>query len=110
MKKVYPIDTEKGSLSLKADDKKLELHFPPSAIKNLKEGDKVSVSMTIAAATGGTAMEGKSSTSAGSEGVGAEAKGRMGVGTKDTGVEAKAGAGVGTTGVEAKGGVGIEDK
>lgn len=106
------IDTEKGSLTLKTDDKKLDLHFPPSAIKNLKEGDKVSVSLAIAASTGGTAMESKSSTSAGSEGVGAEAKGSVGMGTKDTGVEAKAGAGVGTTdtGVKAEGGMGMGTK
>jgi len=96
------IDTEKGSLSLKTDDKKLDLHFPPSAIQDFKEGDKVSVSLAIAAAPGGAATESKSSPSAGSEGVGAEAKGSVGVGTKDTGVEAKAGVEAGTTALERK--------
>ncbi|MGH7964073.1 MAG: hypothetical protein ACRERD_20010, partial [Candidatus Binatia bacterium] len=104
------IDTEKGTLSLKTEDETLELQFPPSAIRNMKEGDKASVSLAIAAGPASADMEGKSSAESG--GMGAEAKGSVGVGTKDTGVGANVGAGVGTTGtgVGANVGAGVGTK
>lgn len=51
---VTKIDATKGMVSLKTDEGDLDLHFPPSALQGIKEGDRVEVQLAIrpAAAAG----------------------------------------------------------
>lgn len=44
---VTKIDATKGMISLKTDEGALDLHFPPSALQGIKEGDRVEVQMAI---------------------------------------------------------------
>jgi len=48
---VTKIDQKKGQLTLKTSDGNLELHFPPSALENVKKGDRVSVELALKADT-----------------------------------------------------------
>jgi hypothetical protein len=53
--KIISIDKEKGHVKVDAQGEKMDLHFPSSALQNLKEGDQVTVSLGIkAAGTSGT--------------------------------------------------------
>jgi hypothetical protein len=58
---VTKIDHEKGALTLKTDEGDMELHFPPSALSNIKEGERVEVQMAIrpASAPGARGPSGK---------------------------------------------------
>jgi hypothetical protein len=47
MGEVTKIDSAKGMVSLKTDEGNLDLHFPPSALQGIKEGDRVEVQMAI---------------------------------------------------------------
>ena len=53
---ISKIDHEKGTVTLDTGETPLALHFPPSVLKDMKEGDKVAVEMSISrnvpAATG----------------------------------------------------------
>jgi hypothetical protein len=51
---VTKIDATKGMVSLKTDEGDLDLHFPPSALQGIKEGDRVEIQLAIrpAAAAG----------------------------------------------------------
>jgi len=44
---ITKIDHDSGKLSLDAEGTMLDLHFPPPAIKDMKEGDRVAVEMSI---------------------------------------------------------------
>jgi hypothetical protein len=44
---VTKIDAAKGNVSLKTDEGDLDLHFPPSALQGIKEGDRVEVQLGI---------------------------------------------------------------
>ncbi|MDD5329034.1 MAG: hypothetical protein PHX38_03455 [Sulfuricella sp.] len=44
---VEKIDAGKGTLTLKTGEGDLMLHFPPSALKDVKQGDTVSVQLGI---------------------------------------------------------------
>jgi hypothetical protein len=44
---ITKIDHQKGTLSIHTAEAPLDLHFPPSAIADLKVGDKVSVQLAI---------------------------------------------------------------
>lgn len=50
---VTKIDHEKGMLTLKTDEGDMDLHFPPSALSNIKEGERVEVHMAIRPASAG---------------------------------------------------------
>ena len=58
---ISKLDRDKGTLTLKAaNNEELELHFPPAALQNYKEGDQVAVHLGITKAggqMGGTAGE-----------------------------------------------------
>jgi hypothetical protein len=41
------IDHQKGTLSIRTAEAPLDLHFPPSAIADMKVGDRVSVQLAI---------------------------------------------------------------
>ncbi|HEV8712501.1 MAG TPA: hypothetical protein VGX03_06700 [Candidatus Binatia bacterium] len=47
---ISKIDHNEGTLTLKTAKEDLELHFPPAAIKDYKEGDQVTVQLGIAKA------------------------------------------------------------
>jgi Cu/Ag efflux protein CusF len=47
MGEVTKIDSAKGMVTLKTDEGDLDLHFPPSALQGIKEGDRVEVQMAI---------------------------------------------------------------
>jgi hypothetical protein len=49
---VTRIDQTKGTLSLKTADGTMDLHFPPSALANIKKGDRVAVELALKPATG----------------------------------------------------------
>jgi hypothetical protein len=51
---VTKIDSAKGSVTLKTDEGDLDLHFPPSALQGIKEGDRVEVQLAIRPAAGTT--------------------------------------------------------
>ena len=47
MGEVTKIDSSKGMVTLKTDEGDLDLHFPPSALQGIKEGDRVEVQLAI---------------------------------------------------------------
>jgi len=55
MGEVTKIDEAKGTVSLKTDEGDMDLHFPPAALKGIKEGDRVEVQMAIRPASGSSA-------------------------------------------------------
>ena len=57
---VTKVDQTKGTLSLKTHEGTLDLHFPPSALSNVKKGDHVSVELALKPS--GSASMGGSST------------------------------------------------
>jgi len=52
--RITDIDKNKGHVKIDAQGEKLDLHFPQSALQNLREGEEVTVSLGIKPA-GGTA-------------------------------------------------------
>src|SRR5262245_56062456 len=44
---VTRVDQKKGELKLKTAEGMLDLHFPPSALTNVKKGDRVSVELAL---------------------------------------------------------------
>ncbi len=58
MGEVTKIDAAKGMVSVKTDEGDMDLHFPPSALQGLKEGDRVEVQLAIRPAAGGPASKG----------------------------------------------------
>ena len=50
--RITDIDKEKGRVKVDAQGEKLDLHFPQSALRNLNEGDQVTVSLGIKPASG----------------------------------------------------------
>jgi len=58
--RVTTIDRDHGRLSLRTADDTLELHFPPSAIRTIKQGDTVTARLAIEAIHG-TSTEGAGS-------------------------------------------------
>jgi hypothetical protein len=59
---VTKVDQRKGSLTLKTAEGNLDLHFPPSALQNVKKGDRISVELAMKPA--GSASLGGSSPAA----------------------------------------------
>jgi cold shock CspA family protein len=53
MGEVTKIDSTKGMVTLKTDEGDLDLHFPPSALQGIKEGDRVEVQLSIRPAGAG---------------------------------------------------------
>jgi hypothetical protein len=47
MGEVTKIDSAKGMVTLKTDEGDMDLHFPPSALQGIKEGDRVEVQLAI---------------------------------------------------------------
>jgi hypothetical protein len=52
---VTRIDQTKGTVSLKTAEGTMDLHFPPSALANIKKGDRVAVELALKPATGPSA-------------------------------------------------------
>lgn len=48
---VTEVDHNQGKLKLKTQEGTLDLHFPPSALQNVKKGDRVSVELALKADT-----------------------------------------------------------
>jgi hypothetical protein len=57
MGEVTKVDATKGTVSLKTDEGDMDLHFPPSALQGIKEGDRVEVQMAIRPAAGSAASK-----------------------------------------------------
>jgi hypothetical protein len=57
MGEVKKVDAAKGTVTLKTDEGDLDLHFPPSALQGMKEGDRVEVQLAIRPAAGGAASK-----------------------------------------------------
>jgi len=55
MGEVTKLDASKGMLTLKTDEGDMDLHFPPSALQGIKEGDRVEVQLAIRPASGSPA-------------------------------------------------------
>jgi hypothetical protein len=47
MGEVTKIDSAKGMVTVKTDEGNLDLHFPPSALQGMKEGDRVELQLSI---------------------------------------------------------------
>jgi hypothetical protein len=47
MGEVSKIDSAKGMVTVKTDEGDLDLHFPPSALQGMKEGDRVELQLAI---------------------------------------------------------------
>ena len=56
---VTRIDAKKGTMTLKTAEGNLDLHFPPSALSNVKKGDRVTVELAMKP-EGGPAASGPS--------------------------------------------------
>jgi hypothetical protein len=48
---VTEVDQNQGKLQVKTQEGTLDLHFPPSALQNVKKGDRVSVELALKADT-----------------------------------------------------------
>jgi hypothetical protein len=59
---VTKVDPKKGRLTVKTAEGNLDLHFPPSALENVKKGDHVTVDLGLK--TSGSASTGTSGSSA----------------------------------------------
>ena len=59
--KITDIDKEKGRVKVDAQGEKLDLHFPQSALRNLNEGDQVTVTLAIKPASGTSGTRGGTS-------------------------------------------------
>jgi hypothetical protein len=72
MGEVTKIDQSKGRVSLKTDMGDMDLHFPPSALQGIKEGDRVEVQLALrpAGAAGAGSMPGRTGTTSGSQDAG----------------------------------------
>jgi hypothetical protein len=75
--KITDIDKDKGRVKIDAQGEKLELHFPQSALRNLNEGDQVTVTMAIKPASGAGTSGTRSGTS-GTSGSGTSGSGMPG--------------------------------
>jgi hypothetical protein len=64
--KITDIDKDKGHVKVEAQGEKLELHFPQSALRNLNEGDQVTIMLGIKPATGTSGTRGSGSGTSGS--------------------------------------------
>ena len=64
MGEVTKIDSAKGMVTVKTDQGDMDLHFPPSALQGIKEGDRVEVQLAVrpagAAGAGSKPAAGKS--------------------------------------------------
>jgi len=74
MGEVTKVDAAKGMVTLKTDEGDLDLHFPPSALQGIKEGDRVEVQLAIRPAAGGAASKDMGKTGNGSPTKGAAPK------------------------------------
>jgi hypothetical protein len=74
--KITDIDKEKGRVKVDAQGEKLDLHFPQSALRNLNEGDQVTVTLGIKPATGSGTSGSRGGTS-GTSGSGTSGTGGM---------------------------------
>lgn len=45
--KITNIDHNKGLVTVKSEDHTLKLHFPPTSLRDLKDGDQISVEMSF---------------------------------------------------------------
>ena len=52
---VTRVDSTKGTMSLKTAEGTMDLHFPPSALANIKKGDRVAVELALKPASGPSA-------------------------------------------------------
>lgn len=52
---VMQVDAEKGTLTLNTAEGTMDLHFPPSALQDVKTGDRVSVELALKPENGGSA-------------------------------------------------------
>jgi len=59
---VTSIDRKTGMLSLKTDEGNMMLHFPPSKVQNIKDGERVTVELGIRPDTTPSASPSSSST------------------------------------------------
>jgi hypothetical protein len=59
--RITDIDKEKGRVQVDAQGEKLDLHFPQSALRNLNEGDQVTVTLGIKPASGTSGTKGGTS-------------------------------------------------
>ena len=80
--KITDIDKEKGHVKVDAQGEKLELHFPQSALRNLNEGDQVTVSLAIKPGSGAASRSGTSGTSGMGSGSGSHGSEPSGSGTR----------------------------
>ena len=55
---VKDIDKEDGKVSIEAEGKDLQLHFPQTTLQNLNKGDRVTVQLAIKKANGSGATSG----------------------------------------------------
>jgi hypothetical protein len=49
---VTKVDAKNGWIDVKTPDGRMKLHFPPSALQNVKVGDSVSIEVALASAPG----------------------------------------------------------
>ena len=52
---VTRIDSTKGTVSVKTAEGTMDLHFPPSALANIKKGDRIAVELALKPAAGTSA-------------------------------------------------------
>lgn len=69
---VTKLDKQKGRLSLKTQEGTLDLHFPPSALQNVQQGDRITVELGMRPADGTPAASPR--TGSGQDRSGAQAK------------------------------------
>jgi hypothetical protein len=89
---VTKVDAAKGTMSLKTAEGDMDLHFPPSALQGIKEGDRVEVQLAIRPAAAAGQMKngttGKTSASQPEGTAGAPPKsGKGGKTSTETGVQ-----------------------
>jgi hypothetical protein len=90
---VARVDQTKGTLSLKTAEGTLDLHFPPSALANVKKGDHVAVELALKPSAG-AASPGTSGSSGSSAG---KSSGGSSMGGSSSSTPGATGSGAGTS-------------
>lgn len=68
--RITDLDKAKGRVTVDAQGEELDLHFPPSALENLSEGEQVEVQLAIKPGGGASGASGSSGVRAGMPGGG----------------------------------------
>jgi type IV secretion system protein TrbL len=93
---VTRVDQTKGTLSLKTAEGMMDLHFPPSALSNVKKGDHVAVELALKPSAGAASPGTSGSSSSSGSSAGKSSSGSSSMGGSSSSTPSATGSGAGT--------------